>query len=250
MTIFRLTYAALQSRILAAGANFESLKFPFPADDHSHGAVPMEHTKPTAPRRFDRDELATQDGIERRIRELTADFAAVPAGEREAVATEVEVLVAAAFMDPVAATPRGEMALSRALLAFRNSSYSEFKRVFSIGDWARDFDSAYDMAIDIMGTDVAFVLMEDVLIQTGEPDEAAMLVVERMVSPKSRYRKYARTPAAARRSDMHAVPAWAAPSRCTSRGRASCSPAPSRSRPAAGPLPRPWSDAASPSTPA
>jgi hypothetical protein len=157
----------------------------------------MDQKKPTMSKWTDRSELKTREGIERRIRELTARLVELPPEERdEAAVTEVEVLTAAAFLDPVAKTPRGEMPLSRALLAFNNSSTADFKRVFVVGDYGRDFDQAYGLAREVVGKNVAFALMEDVLTETGDVIKASMLVIERMISPASRYRKYARTPPA------------------------------------------------------
>ncbi len=155
----------------------------------------MDQMKPSAPKWTDRSTLATVDGIETRIRELTGRFVDLPKNQRDDnLATEVEVLVAAAFIDPVAHTRRGEMPLSRALLTFHNSTSSDFKKAFGIDDYARDFDKAYELAIGIVGKNVAFAMMEDVLRETDDAGLAAMLVIERMVSPTSRYRRYARPP--------------------------------------------------------
>lgn len=157
----------------------------------------MDQKKPTTSQWVDRSALKTRDDIELRIRELTARLVELPPEERDdASVTEVEVLAAAALLDPVAKTPRGEMPLSRALLTFSNSPTSHFKSVFVVGDYGRDFDQAYGLAREVVGNDVAFALMEDVLTETGDVIKASMLVIERMVSPASRYRKYARPPAA------------------------------------------------------
>jgi hypothetical protein len=158
----------------------------------------MDQKKPTASKWTDRSNLRTRDDIEMRIRQLTAHLVELPSGERdEATVTEVEVLAAAAFLDPVATTPRGEMPLSRALLAFSNSPTSDFKRIFVVGDYGRDFDQAYGLAREVVGKNVAFALMEDVLTETGDPIKASMLVIERMISPASRFRKYAAKPPSA-----------------------------------------------------
>jgi hypothetical protein len=155
----------------------------------------MDQMKPSASQWTDRSALATVDGIERRIRELTGRFADGPTEQRnDALAEEVEVLVAAAFIDPVARTRRGDMPLSRALVTFQNSPPSDFKKVFGVDDYARDFDKAYELAIEVVGKNVALAMMEDVLRDTGDAKTASMLVIERMVSPTSRYRRFARAP--------------------------------------------------------
>ena len=82
----------------------------------------MEDKNASTPQRTDRRALRTMDDIEMRIRELTAQIVDTPAEERdEAAITEIEVLAAAAFLDPIASTPRGEMPLSHALVEFSNA---------------------------------------------------------------------------------------------------------------------------------
>lgn len=157
----------------------------------------MEDKNASTPQRTDRRALRTMDDIEMRIRELTAQIVDTPAEERdEAAITEIEVLAAAAFLDPIASTPRGEMPLSHALVEFSNAPTADFKRDFVVGDYGRDFDQAYEFARKVVGKNVAFDLMEDVLTKTGNPSKASILVIERMVSPDSPYRKFAKPPSA------------------------------------------------------
>lgn len=156
----------------------------------------MEHKNASMPQSTDPRVIRTMDDIAKRIRELTAQIVDTPSEERnEEVITEIEVLAAAAFLDPVASTSRGEMSLSRALVAFSNSPTSDFKRDFVVGDYGRDFDQAYGLARKVVGNNVAFDLMEDVLTKTGDPSKASILVIERMISPDSPYHKFARPPA-------------------------------------------------------
>lgn len=146
-----------------------------------------------APACTGRSALRSRTDIETRVIELSSAYAAqAPALRDEATATEIEVLAAAVLLDPVAPTPGGEiMPLSRALTALDLPS-AVLKQMFSVVGYARDFDDAYDLAREVLGHDVAFILMEDVLTETEDHVMAANLAIHRMVCPTSRYRKYVR----------------------------------------------------------